>query len=102
MPEACIHLFQFALLLFGTTWPAAGGNFQALAGGQHAEAAAADDCPNLVVNNEWDMGIDCVLQFVVDHEAHGWEIHLTFDSVLTSLDCWQVHYLPVYCTHKKS
>jgi hypothetical protein len=27
---------------------------------------------------------------VVDHEAHGWEIILTFDSPLISLACWQV------------
>jgi hypothetical protein len=51
---------------------------------------AAGDCPNLVIHQEWDVGIDCTLQFVVDHEAHGWQITLTFDSVLTSLDCWQV------------
>jgi hypothetical protein len=61
------------------------------AGGWQAEVAAAGDCPNLVINQEWDVGIDSVLKFVVDHEAHGWEIHLTFDSVLTSLDCWQVN-----------
>ena len=54
-------------------------------------AVAAGDCPNLVINTEWDVGVDCTLQFVVDHEAHGWEIQLTFDSPLTSLDCWQVH-----------
>ena len=63
----------------------------AVASGRHVKATAgAADCPNLVINQEWDVGIDCVLKFVVDHEAHGWEINLTFDSPLTSLDCWQV------------
>ena len=51
--------------------------------------SAAADCPNLVINNEWEGGLDCDLSFVVDHEAHGWEIILTFDSPLTSLECWQ-------------
>jgi len=56
----------------------------------HAAAIMTNSCPNLVVNQEWDVGIDCTLQFVVDHEAHGWEIILTFDSPLISLACWQV------------
>jgi hypothetical protein len=33
--------------------------------------------------------MDCSLLFVVDHGAHGWTITLTFDSVLSRLDCWQ-------------
>ena len=72
------------LLLLATLREASGRQLPA------AIASAAADCPNLVINTEWDVGIDCTLQFVVDHEAHGWEITLTFDSVLTSLDCWQV------------
>jgi hypothetical protein len=56
----------------------------------HTAAIMVNSCPNLVVNQEWDVGIDCTLQFVVDHEAHGWEIILIFDSSLISLACWQV------------
>ncbi len=51
---------------------------------------ATEDCPNLMITNEWDAGIDYTLQFVVDHEAHGWEIVITFDKPIVSLACWQV------------
>ncbi len=71
-----------------------------LFGHGHGAAIMTNSCPNLVVNQEWDVGIDCTLQFVVDHEAHGWEIILTFDSPLISLACWQVafcFYILFYC-----
>lgn len=76
------HLSAAGLLLLAlTSWPSSQGR-------RFPERAAAD-CSNLVINQEWDVGIDCTLQFVVDHEAHGWVISLTFDSPLSSLDCWQ-------------
>ena len=52
-------------------------------------ASAAEDCPNLFIGSEWGEGFDGFLRFEIDHSAHGWVIHLTFDKVLTSLDCWQ-------------
>lgn len=54
-----------------------------------AIANAVEDCPNLIISSEWNVGIDAVISFELDHATSGWEVHLTYDSALTSLDCWQ-------------
>ena len=52
------------------------------------QASAAEDCPNLVISAEWAEGIDAVISFELDHSTSGWEVHLTYDTALTSLDCF--------------
>jgi len=47
-------------------------------------ASSVEDCPNLFIGSEWGEGFDGFLRFEIDHFAHGWVIHLTFDKVLTS------------------
>jgi len=63
--------------------------------GHTATAAAnfnprAEDCPNLGISSEWDTGYDGKISFDIDHDTGGsWQLHLTFDKALISLDCWE-------------
>merc|ERR1712123_57728 len=46
-------------------------------------------CTNLDITSEWGDGLSADLHVAVDHDGHGWEILLTFDNSLSSIECWQ-------------
>jgi len=48
----------------------------------------SDGCDNWLVDTVWDTGFNAHLLFAADHEAHGWELHLQFDSELDAFVCF--------------
>merc|ERR1711892_513937 len=50
---------------------------------------ASRSCSNLDVTSEWGDGLTADLHVAVDHQGHGWEILLTFDTTVSSIECWQ-------------
>merc|ERR1712123_415936 len=50
---------------------------------------ATGACTNLDTTSEWGDGLSADLHVAVDHDGHGWEILLTFDNSLSSIECWQ-------------
>jgi endoglucanase len=46
-------------------------------------------CTNLDVTSEWGDGLSADFHAAVDHQGHGWEMLLTFDNTLSSIECWQ-------------
>merc|ERR1719206_1230708 len=50
---------------------------------------ATHACNNVDITSEWGDGLTADLHAGVDHNGHGWEILLTFDKTLSSLECWQ-------------
>ena len=48
----------------------------------------AQECPAVSVTNEWPGGYQAQLAIPFDHEVHGWEMVLGFD---TALDTFEVH-----------
>jgi len=50
---------------------------------------ATHACNNVDITSEWGDGLTADLHAGVDHNGHGWEIVLTFDKTLSSLECWQ-------------
>ena len=47
------------------------------------------ECPNLDVTNEWQAGYNAELTFQADHDAADWDIYLSFDKTVPTLQIWQ-------------
>ena len=53
--------------------------------------ATAQECPAVSVNNEWPGGYHATLVIPFDHEVHGWEMILGFDSPLDQFTVLHSH-----------